>query len=80
MAGKLEDVIIDIWSDNEMKKVSSVLITYVCGVALLWWQDGKHVAFGKVVEGMDVVKKIERVGSQVGKTAKPVVVANCGKL
>ena len=44
------------------------------------WLDGKHVVFGQVVEGMDVVKAIEAVGSQTGKTAKPVVVADCGQL
>lgn len=42
--------------------------------------DGKHVVFGKVVEGMDVVKKMEAVGSQSGKTSKKVVIANCGQL
>merc|ERR1712167_426378 len=44
------------------------------------WLDGKHVVFGSVVEGMDVVKKVEAVGSQNGKTAKPVVIADCGQL
>lgn len=44
------------------------------------WLDGKHVVFGSVVEGMDVVKKVESVGSQSGKTARPVVVADCGQL
>merc|ERR1712151_326682 len=44
------------------------------------WLDGKHVVFGSVVEGMDVVKKIEEVGSQSGKTSKPVVIADCGQL
>lgn len=42
--------------------------------------DGKHVVFGSVVEGMDVVMKMEGVGSRSGKTSKTVVIANCGQL
>ena len=41
--------------------------------------DGKHCVFGSVVEGMDVVKKIEALGSISGKTATPVVIADCGQ-
>merc|ERR1712226_125758 len=44
------------------------------------WLDGKHVVFGSVAEGMDVVKKCEAVGSQSGKTSRKVVVASCGQL
>uniref|UniRef100_A0A915AMQ4 Peptidyl-prolyl cis-trans isomerase n=1 Tax=Parascaris univalens TaxID=6257 RepID=A0A915AMQ4_PARUN len=44
------------------------------------WLDGKHVVFGRVTEGMNVVKEIESVGSQSGKTARDVVVADCGQL
>merc|ERR1712061_159196 len=40
--------------------------------------DGKHVVFGSVVEGMEVVKAIEAVGSSSGKTAKAVVINDCG--
>merc|ERR1712176_1103701 len=40
--------------------------------------DGKHVVFGKVVEGYDVVQKIEQVGSRSGSTSAEVVIADCG--
>ena len=42
------------------------------------WLDGKHVVFGEVIEGSDVVKHIESLGSQSGKTSKKIVVADCG--
>merc|ERR1719184_487636 len=44
------------------------------------WLDGKHVVFGQVVEGMDVIKKVESFGSQSGKTSKKIVIEDCGEL
>uniref|UniRef100_A0A7S4ACF5 Peptidyl-prolyl cis-trans isomerase n=2 Tax=Pseudo-nitzschia australis TaxID=44445 RepID=A0A7S4ACF5_9STRA len=44
------------------------------------WLDGRHVVFGKVVEGSDVVKKIEAVGSGSGKPAQTVTIADSGQL
>lgn len=44
------------------------------------WLDNRHVVFGAVVEGLDVVKKLEGMGSQSGKTSKKIVVSNCGQL
>ncbi|XP_073478268.1 peptidyl-prolyl cis-trans isomerase F, mitochondrial-like isoform X3 [Lithobates pipiens] len=44
------------------------------------WLNGKHVVFGNVVEGMEVVKKMESYGSNSGKTSKKIVIADCGVL
>lgn len=44
------------------------------------WLDGKHVVFGSVVEGMDVVRKIETFGSRTGATKAKIVIADCGEL
>ena len=44
------------------------------------WLDNRHVVFGNVVEGMDVVKKIESYGSQSGKPSKNITVTNSGQL
>lgn len=44
------------------------------------WLDGKHVVFGSVVEGMDVVKKMENLGTQSGKTTKKLIIQSCGQL
>eukprot|EP01061_Rhynchopus_euleeides_P003417 TRINITY_DN1266_c0_g1_i1.p2 TRINITY_DN1266_c0_g1~~TRINITY_DN1266_c0_g1_i1.p2 ORF type:complete len:222 (+),score=64.47 TRINITY_DN1266_c0_g1_i1:29-667(+) len=44
------------------------------------WLDGKHVVFGSVTKGMEVVKAIEAVGSQSGKTSAKVEIVNSGQL
>jgi len=44
------------------------------------WLDGKHVVFGEVLEGMDIVKKIEAVGSQSGTPSKEVTIFDSGEL
>ena len=44
------------------------------------WLDGKHVVFGRVLEGMDVVKRVEALGTQSGGTRLPIVIKDSGEL
>jgi len=52
---------------------------FIC-TAVTSWLDGKHVVFGQVVDGMDVIDKMEAVGSQSGKTSQKVTITDCGQL
>ncbi|KAL1523438.1 hypothetical protein AB1Y20_018378 [Prymnesium parvum] len=45
-----------------------------------FWNDGKHVVFGRVIDGMDVVYVIEKAGSSTGTPSARVVVMDCGQL
>ncbi|MFJ4478640.1 peptidylprolyl isomerase [Streptomyces xanthochromogenes] len=42
------------------------------------WLDGKHVVFGEVVEGEDLVKKIEALGTRSGAPRATVVISDSG--
>jgi peptidylprolyl isomerase len=44
------------------------------------WLDGKHVVFGKVVDGMDVVKAMEAQGSRSGRTKTKVMLESCKQI
>ncbi|XP_045506175.1 peptidyl-prolyl cis-trans isomerase A-like isoform X3 [Colias croceus] len=52
---------------------------FIC-TAKTGWLDGKHVVFGRVISGLDVLKKIERFGSKGGTTFVKVTICNCGEL
>ncbi len=44
------------------------------------WLDDKHVVFGKVTEGMEIVKEMEVLGSRMGEPSKQVTISDCGEL
>ncbi|XP_035021282.1 peptidyl-prolyl cis-trans isomerase A [Hippoglossus stenolepis] len=52
---------------------------FICTVKTTWL-DGKHVVFGSVVEGLDVVRKMETFGSSSGKTSVKLAISDCGEL
>ncbi len=44
------------------------------------WLDGKHVIFGQVTEGMDIVKAIEALGTRSGRPRSRIQIVDCGEL
>lgn len=52
---------------------------FLCTVACPWLDD-KHVVFGRVLEGLQLLKKLDSLGSRSGKPAQRVTVADCGEL
>jgi peptidylprolyl isomerase len=44
------------------------------------WLDGKHVVFGEVVEGMELVQEIESLGSTSGSVKAKVMIEDCGSM
>ncbi|CAI5513866.1 unnamed protein product [Closterium sp. Naga37s-1] len=52
---------------------------FICTVKTSWL-DGRHVVFGKVLEGMDVMYKVEAEGTQSGTPKSTVTIADSGEL
>ena len=44
------------------------------------WLDGKHVVFGALREGLDVLQAMEACGTASGTPTKAVVITDCGEL
>ena len=41
--------------------------------------DGKHVVFGRVLQGQDIVRRMESVGTEEGTPRAQVVITDCGQ-
>lgn len=41
------------------------------------WLNGKHVVFGKITQGVDLIYQIEHLGSHSGRVSKRVVIEDC---
>lgn len=44
------------------------------------WLDGKHVVFGKITEGMDLLQLVEKYGTNSGRTRAEIKVEDCGEI
>ena len=42
--------------------------------------DGKHVVFGRVVEGIELVKTIENMEMNGSTPKEPIMIADCGEI
>ena len=52
-----------------------------CARCFAAWLDGKHVVFGAVLDGMDLVTKIENGPcDRSDRPVSPVVIADCGEV
>ena len=57
----------------------SIKIVFICTGATPWL-NGKHTVFGKVTNGMDVVRKIEMKGTEMGKPRATITISKSGAL
>ncbi|XP_036402751.1 peptidyl-prolyl cis-trans isomerase A-like [Megalops cyprinoides] len=52
---------------------------FIC-TAKTEWLDNRHVVFGYVKEGMDIISMVESYGSHDGSTSKKIVITDCGEI
>ena len=67
------------FSLNLLYTLAWLYIVFIC-TADTPWLNGKHTVFGKVTNGMDVLRRIESYGTQSGRPSATVTIANSGEL
>lgn len=53
---------------------------FIISMNPLPWLNGKHVVFGRVIDGLNVLMAIDSVGNTDGIPFKPILIANCGQM
>jgi cyclophilin family peptidyl-prolyl cis-trans isomerase len=61
-------------------KPTAPLLQFFITTAPTPWLDGKHVVFGRVTSGMEVVKQVESLGSASGRTSQQISIVDCGQI
>lgn len=56
----------------------SSIVQFFITTVVTSWLDQRHVVFGEVLEGMDVVKEIESHGSESGKPTSKITITSSG--
>ena len=64
-------------NDGKNKNNSKFLIT----LKHIPWFDGKHVVFGQVINGMEIIDQIENIETNSeDRPLKKIVIINCGEI
>ena len=70
---KIEGLLSSVNKGPNTNNSQFMITTYPCP-----WLDGKHVVFGRVIKGYDIVRKIELCCDELGRPTKKVIISGCG--